>query len=319
MLRKRKAAVAASSDVKRPARVQLDLSVQRMLGMGGFGYVQEVLWKQKDMVVAVKSYQQRHADDLASFAQELYVLQTLPHPFIPKFFGAFRDNDGSRHLIMQLCKGGDLLTALQQGVITDNFFYVVELVSVLSYLHDHKLMHSDIKLENVFIDDEGHIRLGDYGSSACTEHWNEGVTGVRGSRAYIAPEMFFQHSYGLAADMWSLGCVLFELYLHEGTPPFDPATMTSVATLLHMLPRVNAVDPLVLDLMRKLLDTNPLTRITMTEVKAHKLFADVSWEKVKDKTWKQPPWVPTEDYEGFDATFTNMPVMPLVPSSVYLV
>lgn len=302
------------NQVKRPARDFLDLNVQRMLGMGGFGCVQQVLWKQKDMLVAVKSYRQQNVDDHASFAQELHVLKTLKHPFMPEFYGAFYDNDGSRHLIMQFCKGGDLLTAFQRGVITDQLFYVVELVAVISYLHDNKLVHCDIKLENVFIDEKGHIRLGDYGSSACTANWNEGVTGIRGSRAYIAPEIFFQRSYGLAADLWSLGCVLFEMFMQEGTPPFDPATMTSVATLLHLSPRVNAIDPLVLDLLRRLLDTNPVTRITMEEVMAHKLFVDVPWEKVRDKTWKEPPWVPSEEYDGFDAEFTSMPVMALVPS-----
>lgn len=308
--------------VKRVAStVRLDLAVHRMLGYGGFGVVQEARWKQRDIVVAVKSYKHQHRVDTDSaFTQELHVLKTLQHPFMPEFYGVFSCADGSKHLILQLCKGGDLLTALQRGVVSGDMllFYVVELAAVVAHLHEHGLMHGDIKLENVFIDGEGHVRLGDYGSSTYTDGWNDGVTGVRGSRAYIAPEIFFQRSYGQAADMWALGCVMYELFAQEGTPPFEPETMTSVATLLHMSPRVQELDPLVQDLLRCLLDTNPVTRMSAKDVLQHKLFVDVPWDKVKEKTWKQPPWVPSEDYDGFDAEFTTMPTLPLTPTVVRL-
>lgn len=306
---------------KRPTlQSSLDLHVQRVLGYGGFGLVQEARWKQRDMAVAIKSYRRQVDHDDASFTQELHVLRTMQHAFMPKFFGMFCCADDSRHLILQLCPGGDLLTAMQQCVVSgDVFFYVVELVAVIAHLHEHGLMHGDIKLENVFIDDEGHIKLGDYGSSTYTTGWNDGVTGVRGSRCYIAPEMFFQPSYGLAADMWALGCVLFELYVQQGTPPFDPETMSGVASLLHMLPQVQQLDPLVVDLMRRLLDTNPETRISIADVQKHKLFADVPWDKVAGKAWKVPPWVPEKDHDGFDPEFTSMPTIALRPTTIRLV
>lgn len=318
-MRKRPASIVVRH-VKRPLPASsVNLTVKRVLGRGGFGVVQEMVWKQRDLAVAVKTYTPTNLDDVICFQQERHVLTHFPHPFMPQLYGVFSCADGSNHLMLQLCKGGDLLTALQRGVVRDDlFFYVVELVSIIAHLHEQHVLHGDIKLENVFIDDEGHVRLGDYGSSICGAEWNEGVSGFRGSMAYIAPEMFFQRTYGVATDLWALGCVLYELHVQEGAPPVDPAAMTSVATLLHMSPKVQQLDPLLFDLMRNLLEVNPVTRFTISDVLQHKLFEDVPWGKVKEKTWKLPPWVPSADYDGFDAEFTTMPTVKLVPTRVHL-
>ena len=107
--------------------------------------------------------------------------------------------------------GGSLYSQLKQSV---NFpeetakFYAAELLSALSHLHQNGIAYRDLKLENILIDDQGHIALTDFGLSKYDIDKTGGATTFCGTAEYIAPEMLRGQKYGKAVDCWSFGILL---------------------------------------------------------------------------------------------------------------
>ncbi len=81
----------------------------------------------------------------------------------------------------------------------------------LNYLHESKILHRDIKTQNIFIDSEGVIKLADFGISKILEHTQHLASTVIGTPYYLSPEACSSSGYSFKSDIWSLGCVLYEL------------------------------------------------------------------------------------------------------------
>lgn len=278
----------------------------RVLGVGGFGKVQQAYWSQQNLTVAIKTYPPRA---LPCFRAELRVLRAVTHSFIIRHHKSFVTS-GGLHLVLQYCAGGDLHTRLSQLAAPlckkHAVFYAVELVSALSALHRRHILHGDVKLENVLIAADGHIVLTDFGSAcANVREWNAGVFCTGGSEAYLPPEFSYQTSVGLAADVWALGCLLYELFTCQPAPQYNP--FTSDVPYLTLLSA--GLDEELKDLLSHLLQEDPTQRFTTEQVRGHALFQGVDWEAVEAKAWSAPPWVPCDGDTTFDDCFTSLPVM----------
>jgi serine/threonine protein kinase len=271
--------------MKRPLEESTDATLvpTAVLGKGGFGCVQKAYWVEKNMTVAVKTCSSRAR---SAYTAEVRALEKLKdNPFIVELHTTFSNNRGF-HLVLELCKGGDLYTVLTQNRSLNEhaFFYVVELVHVLSLLHEGHVVYGDMKLENVGVDASGHIKLFDFGvTSLDITEVDRGITDVRGTELYMAPEMHWRARGGTAVDVWALACIIVELYTLTPISPHSP--LASVA-------EDETLDPVVKDLLTSMFHSDPRERFTMKQVKEHKLFHSVCWKAVAERTWQKPPFVP---------------------------
>mmetsp|Transcript_31538 Transcript_31538/g.57308 ORF Transcript_31538/g.57308 Transcript_31538/m.57308 type:complete len:997 (-) Transcript_31538:61-3051(-) len=179
-----------------------------------------------------------------SAAREAQVLQKLQHPHIVEFLGAFVDSardagGGTLCLLMAYCEGGDVQQRLQKVRQEGRRLPEVpllrwfdQLCSAMAYVHKHQVLHRDLKPSNIFlsgrsdtrasqVSEEESVSIGDFGVSRPLEHAMELVTTMVGTPCYLSPEVCKGKPYSYKSDIWSLGCVLFEMMALR--PPFGTA------------------------------------------------------------------------------------------------
>ncbi|XP_042369720.1 protein kinase C zeta type-like, partial [Plectropomus leopardus] len=128
-------------------------------------------------------------------------------------------------LVIEYVNGGDLMFHMQrQRKLPEEHarFYAAEICIALNFLHEKGIIYRDLKLDNVLLDHEGHIKLTDYGM--CKEGIRPGDTTSTfcGTPNYIAPEILRGEDYGFSVDWWALGVLMFEMM--AGRSPFDIIT-----------------------------------------------------------------------------------------------
>ena len=152
----------------------------------------------------------------------------VEHPFILTLRYSFQT---STHyfLIVDYVNGGDLFKHLKRR---GNFsepearHYGAQIIPALEHLHSQNIIYRDLKPENVLVDKDGYIKLSDFGISKQIKHSLDLTNTMVGTPEYIAPEMFSaRQGYGVEVDIWSLGCLLYELVV--GQPPFKDTFVNS--------------------------------------------------------------------------------------------
>ncbi|XP_052205949.1 CBL-interacting serine/threonine-protein kinase 1-like isoform X2 [Diospyros lotus] len=150
-----------------------------------------------------------------------------------------------------------------------------QLLDGVSYCHDKGIYHRDLKLENVLVDAKGNIKISDFGLSALPQHLREDglLHTTCGSPNYVAPEILANKGYdGATSDTWSCGVILYVIL--TGYLPFDERNL---AVLYQKIFKGDAqipkwLSPGAQNLIRRILDPNPATRITMSDIKTHEWF-----------------------------------------------
>ena len=197
----------------------------RLLGRGGFSEV----WLVKDTLVGLDEALKVYApgggmdeDGLKVFAQELSVVHNLRHTNLltPKILWQYQNQP---YLILPYCPNGSLNRKVGKCTEEEAWKILEQVASGLAYLHEHKIIHQDIKPDNILVDENNDYVITDFGISMkaqSTLRKSMRVQANSGTMAYMAPERFSENPLPTkASDMWSLGAMLFELV--EGTVPFD--------------------------------------------------------------------------------------------------
>lgn len=146
---------------------------------------------------------------------EIRLLESLRHPHIVDYQESFRDHRNVFNIIMDYCEQGDLYTKIRQepsrqvaeSQILD---WVSQILISLEYLHANKVIHRDLKTQNIFISRD-RLVLGDFGISKRLDHSQDLANTYIGTPYYMSPELFNYQSYSFKSDIWSLGCVIYEL------------------------------------------------------------------------------------------------------------
>nr|XP_023405097.1 RAC-gamma serine/threonine-protein kinase isoform X4 [Loxodonta africana] len=206
-------------------------------------------------------------------------------------------------------------------------FYGAEIVSALDYLHSGKIVYRDLKLENLMLDKDGHIKITDFG--LCKEGITDAATMKTfcGTPEYLAPEVLEDNDYGRAVDWWGLGVVMYEMMC--GRLPFYNQDHEKLFELILMedikFPRTLSSD--AKSLLSGLLIKDPNKRLgggpdDAKEIMRHSFFSGVNWQDVYDKKLVPPfkPQVTSEtDTRYFDEEFTAQTITITPPEKCRLV
>jgi serine/threonine protein kinase len=237
---------------------------------------------------------------------EKNILSSLDHPFIMKLFATFAD---TRNLYMcfEFIPGGEMFaylrTARRFNVNTARF-YAAEIVAVLEYLHSRSIVYRDLKPENVLLDQDGHIKLVDFGFAKIV---TDRTWTLCGTPEYMAPEIIQTKGHNKAVDWWSLGVLIYEMLV--GYPPFTNHTPFGIydKILSGKIDFPSSLDATTVDLLKGLLKVDKSHRLGnllggSEDVKNHPWFASINWNSVKSRQLK-PPIIPEVLHPGDIGTY----------------
>uniref|UniRef100_A0A674N9A0 non-specific serine/threonine protein kinase n=1 Tax=Takifugu rubripes TaxID=31033 RepID=A0A674N9A0_TAKRU len=295
-----------------------DFEYLKLLGKGTFGKVILVKEKATGHYYAMKILKKEvivAKDEVAHTLTENRVLQNSKHPFLTGLKYSFQTHD-RLCFVMEYANGGELFFHLSRDRVFSEErarFYGAEIVSALDYLHaERNVVYRDLKLENLMLDKDGHIKITDFG--LCKEGIKDGATMKTfcGTPEYLAPEVLEDNDYGRAVDWWGLGVVMYEMMC--GRLPFYNQDHEKLFELILMedirFPRT--LGPEARSLLSGLLKKDPMQRLgggpdDAKEIMQHKFFAGIEWKDVYEKKLVPPfkPQVTSEtDTRYFDEEFT---------------
>ena len=270
----------------------------KLIGKGTFGEVYKV--SKDNKYYALKIYQIKNDDtsssneykeSIKSIENEIKILSQLDNPFIVKLYEVFSLNPNSELLknndveeqqmmclVLELCENGDLNDKIKEKKQKNEFFseneilqYFYEILQGLYYLHKNRVIHRDLKTLNIFLTENNHIKIGDFGVSKKLINNNIYAYTFVGTPYYLSPEICQNKPYDEKSDVWSLGVVLYELITLN--KPFDsesqmglfmkilkgkPAPINNTIKHSYSQKLINLV-------LENLLDKDPLTRYSIQQ------------------------------------------------------
>eukprot|EP00554_Chaetoceros_debilis_P005695 CAMPEP_0194077686 /NCGR_PEP_ID=MMETSP0149-20130528/4273_1 /TAXON_ID=122233 /ORGANISM="Chaetoceros debilis, Strain MM31A-1" /LENGTH=846 /DNA_ID=CAMNT_0038758787 /DNA_START=241 /DNA_END=2778 /DNA_ORIENTATION=+ len=289
------------------------LPLLRVLGKGSFGkvvLVQKRTGLEKGGLFAMKMLKKTHLlkrGQIERTRTERKVLSVVDHPFIMKLHFAFQ-TDEKLFLVLDYCAGGELFFHLSRYRRFPEKFtrlYAAELLLALGYLHSKGIIYRDLKPENVLLDSDGHVKLGDFGlAKANIKHPCKGAQSMCGTPEYMSPEVLLGLGHGFCVDYWGLGMLTYEMM--TGLPPWYTTDREKLYQRLRSAPLVipSFFSPQVSDCIAGLLQRNPRQRLGVRgkrSVMAHDFFRGLDFREVIARR-VQPPIRPCEGWNSKNDT-----------------
>uniref|UniRef100_A0A8C8EXI9 protein kinase C n=1 Tax=Oncorhynchus tshawytscha TaxID=74940 RepID=A0A8C8EXI9_ONCTS len=307
-----------SQQSKGPLCLQ-DFKLIAVLGRGHFGKVLLSEYKRTGSVYAIKALKKGDIvarDEVDSLMCEKRIFETVNsshHPFLVNLFACFQTPE---HVcfVMEYTAGGDLMMHIHADVFTEPraVFYAACVVLGLQFLHDHKIVYRDLKLDNLLLDTQGYVKIADFGLCKEGMGYGDRTSTFCGTPEFLAPEVLTDTSYTRAVDWWGLGVLVYEMLVGESPFPGDDEeeVFDSIVNDEVRYPRFLSTE--AIGIMRRLLRRNPDRRLGSGEkdaddVKKQSFFRGVDWEALLQRRLP-PPFVPNirgrEDVSNFDEEFT---------------
>lgn len=222
--------------------------VLETIGTGSFGTVQRIRRKDTGVVLVWKEicFGKMSEREKTQLVAEVNILREIRNPFVVKYFDRIIDKSTSRlYIVMEHCGGGDLARVIKKCKATrvnldEPLIWKVLAQCLLALRECHRhmengelrpIMHRDIKPANILLDLQQNIKVGDFGlakelnSQSCLAQTNVGTP------FYMAPEIINEKAYDERSDIWSLGCLCYELCALR--PPFDATNAVSLAVKIN--------------------------------------------------------------------------------------
>uniref|UniRef100_A0A915DM13 Serine/threonine-protein kinase PLK n=1 Tax=Ditylenchus dipsaci TaxID=166011 RepID=A0A915DM13_9BILA len=200
----------------------------RFLGKGGFARCYELIENGSKTVYAGKVVSKtllvkKHQRD--KMTQEVSIHRSLSHPHVVKLEGCFEDSENV-YVLLELCARRSLMELHKRRRAVSEpeaRYFTHQIVLACEYLHDNNIIHRDLKLGNLFLNDEMQVKIGDFGLATTVEYEGERKRTLCGTPNYIAPEMLDKKGHSYEVDIWAIGCILYTLLV--GKPPFETETL----------------------------------------------------------------------------------------------
>jgi len=312
-------------------RIGLDhFNFLAVLGKGNFGKVMLAEAKSSKQLYAIKVLKKEFIienDEVESTRSEkrvLLIANKERHPFLISLHACFQ-TETRVYFVMEYVAGGDLMLHIQRGQFGTKRaqFYAAEVCLALKYFHENGVIYRDLKLDNILLTLDGHIKIADYG--LCKEDmWYGSTTSTFcGTPEFMAPEILLDKRYGRAVDWWAFGVLIYQMLLQQS--PFrgededeiyDAILADEPLYPIHM-PRDSV------SILQKLLTREPEHRLgsgptDAQEIMSHAFFRNINWEDIYYKR-VPAPFIPTvkgkADTSNFDSEFTSVtPVLTPVQS-----
>lgn len=274
------------------------LNFVKLIGQGTFGKVFLVKDSKEDFLYSLKIIDYKKICEYnmhKNLIQEREILLQLDHPFLMKLVKTLKDSEHI-YFLCEYVKGCDLFEAIRTMPSVDqnaSKFYISSCLIVLKYLHNKGIIHRDIKPENVMVDEDGYIKLIDFGT---VKQIKDRTLSIIGTPHYMAPEIIAGLGYGTQVDIWSLGAMLYEFIFF--TVPFaDDETDTFIIykKILEeplIMPQRNSANKL----LQKMLSKNPANRNSAEFIMKDSWFNGFSWDELEEKKMKAP-YLPCVDLD----------------------
>lgn len=312
-------------------RIGLDhFNFLAVLGKGNFGKVMLAETKKSRRLYAIKVLKKEFIienDEVESIRSEkrvFLVANRERHPFLTNLHACFQ-TETRVYFVMEYVSGGDLMLHIQRGSFGTKRaqFYAAEVCLALKYFHENGVIYRDLKLDNILLTLDGHIKIADYG--LCKEDmWFGSTTGTFcGTPEFMAPEILLDKKYGRAVDWWAFGVLIYQMLLQQS--PFrgededeiyDAILADEPLYPIHM-PRDSV------SILQKLLTREPDQRLgsgptDAQEIMNQPFFRNTNWDDIYHKR-VAPPFLPqiknATDTSNFDSEFTSVtPVLTPVQS-----
>ncbi|XP_014489662.1 CBL-interacting serine/threonine-protein kinase 10 [Vigna radiata var. radiata] len=251
----------------------------RLLGQGTFGkvyYGRSAITNQSVAIKMIDKDKIMRTGQVEQIRREISVMRLARHPNIIQLFEVMA-NKSKIYFVMEYAKGGELFNKVAKGKLKEDVAhkYFKQLINAVDYCHSRGVFHRDIKPENILLDENGNLKVSDFGLSALVESKRQdGLLHTPcGTPAYVAPEVIKRKGYdGTKADIWSCGIVLFVLL--AGYLPFHDPNLIEMYRKISKaeLKCPNWFPPDVCKLLGMMLDPNPDTRIPISIIREHCWF-----------------------------------------------
>ncbi|XP_025084206.1 protein kinase C iota type-like isoform X2 [Pomacea canaliculata] len=309
-----------------------DFLLLRVIGRGSYAKVLQVEHKRTKRIYAMKVIKKdlvNDDEDIDWVQTEKHVFETATnYPFLVGLHSCFQ-SESRLFFIIEFVNGGDLMFHMQrQRRLPEEHarFYAAEICLALNFLHERGIVYRDLKLDNVLLDAEGHIKLTDYGMCKEGLFSGEKTNTFCGTPNYIAPEVLRGEDYDFSVDWWALGVLMFEML--AGRSPFDvvgqadnPDVNTEDYLFQIILEKTirmpRSVSVKAASILKGFLNKNPAERLGchseagFSDIQSHPFFRTIDWDQLEQKQIAPPykPLIRSErDLEHFDPAFTDEPV-----------
>jgi len=266
-------------------KVNGDISIRRyskgkFLGKGGFARCYEFVALNSRKVTAAKIVQKSSLTRTRAkqkLMSEIKIHRSLHHPSIVGFEHFFEDSENV-YILLEMCTNqtmSELVRRRKRLTELEAQCYLVQMLSAIRYLHQHRVIHRDLKLGNLFLSEKMEIKIGDFGLATKLEFDGERKRTICGTPNYIAPEVLdgkTGHSYEV--DIWAIGVILYTLLV--GKPPFETSdvktTYRRIRMLAYTFPENVPISEAAKSLISRILVADPSKRPSIDDIQAHPFF-----------------------------------------------
>ena len=208
--------------------------------------------------------------ELESLRSEIDIMKTLDHPNVIKMLDAF-ETKKEIVVVMESAQGVlfDVLTHDTKLPECEVREIAIQLIDALHYLHSNRVIHRDLKPENILIGADRCVKVCDFGLARSMSQQSLVMTSIKGTPLYMAPELVQEQPYDHTVDLWSLGVILYELFV--GKTPFYTTSMYTLMQRIakDVVPWPNSMSPSFKSFLQGLLNKKPQQRLNWPSVLDH--------------------------------------------------